>query len=36
VRGAGFDGFIGKPLSRERFPDQVRRVLNGQEVWDAC
>jgi len=35
VREAGFDGFIGKPLSRERFPDQVRRILEGQEVWDA-
>jgi two-component system cell cycle response regulator DivK len=35
VRQAGFDGFIGKPLHRERFPDQVRRILNGQEVWDA-
>jgi two-component system cell cycle response regulator DivK len=35
VRQAGFNGFIGKPLSRDRFPDQVRRILDGQEVWDS-
>jgi two-component system, cell cycle response regulator DivK len=35
VRQAGFNGFIGKPLNRDRFPDQVRRILSGQEVWDS-
>jgi two-component system, cell cycle response regulator DivK len=35
VRQTGFDGFIGKPLRRERFPEQVRRILTGQEVWDT-
>ncbi len=32
---AGFDGFLGKPLNRNRFPDQVRRILNGEGVWET-
>ena len=32
---AGFDGFIGKPLSRSRFPRQLRRILNGEPVWET-
>lgn len=32
---AGFDGFLGKPLNRNRFPDQVRRILNGEGVWEV-
>jgi two-component system cell cycle response regulator DivK len=31
---SGFDGFIGKPLDPDRFPDQIRRVLQGEEVWE--
>lgn len=31
---AGFDGFLGKPLDPDRFPDQIQRVLNGEEVWE--
>jgi two-component system cell cycle response regulator DivK len=34
VRAAGFDGFIGKPIQADRFPDQVRRVLAGEAVWE--
>ncbi len=34
ARAAGFDGFIGKPLDPDRFPNQVRRVLQGEEVWE--
>lgn len=34
ARLAGFDGFLGKPLNPDRFPDQVRSVLNGEEVWE--
>lgn len=34
ARAAGFDGFIGKPLDSDRFPEQVRRLLNGEEVWE--
>ncbi len=32
---AGFDGYIGKPLSRARFPRQVRRILAGESVWET-
>jgi two-component system cell cycle response regulator DivK len=34
AREAGFDGFIGKPLDPDRFPEQVRRALTGEEVWE--
>jgi len=35
AREAGCDGFIGKPLDRGRFPDQIRRILQGESVWEA-
>ena len=31
---AGFSGFIGKPLNPDRFPDQIRRILSGEAVWE--
>ncbi len=34
ARESGFDGFIGKPLDPDRFPDQIRRVLLGEAVWE--
>jgi two-component system cell cycle response regulator DivK len=34
AREAGCDGFIGKPLSPTRFPDQIRRVLRGEGIWE--
>jgi two-component system cell cycle response regulator DivK len=34
ARRAGFDGFIGKPLDPDRFPEQIRRVLRGEPVWE--
>ncbi len=34
-RTAGFDGFIGKPLDPDRFPDQVRQSLAGDQVWEV-
>ncbi len=34
ARAANFDGFIGKPLDPDRFPDQIRRILNGESVWE--
>lgn len=35
AKEAGFDGFIGKPLDPDRFPDQIRKILNGEQVWDV-
>ena len=32
---AGFDGFLGKPLNRNRFPDQVSRILKGEKLWEV-
>jgi two-component system cell cycle response regulator DivK len=34
ARSSGFDGFLGKPLDMDRFPDQIRRILNGEAVWE--
>ncbi|HEY1013052.1 MAG TPA: response regulator [Herpetosiphonaceae bacterium] len=34
ARGAGFDGFIGKPLRHDRFPDQLKKVMEGEPVWE--
>jgi len=33
ARKAGFDGFIGKPIDPDRFPDQIRLILKGEPVW---
>lgn len=33
---SGFDGFLGKPLDAERFPDQLARILRGEPVWDTA
>lgn len=35
AKEAGFDGFIAKPLSVRDFPDQIRAILRGEEVWVA-
>lgn len=34
AREAGFDGFIGKPLNPDKFPEQIRRVLRDEPVWE--
>ena len=34
AREASFDGFIGKPLDPDRFPEQIRKILTGDTVWD--
>ncbi len=34
ARDAGFDGFLSKPLDADLFPEQVRQILGGEEVWD--
>jgi two-component system cell cycle response regulator DivK len=34
AREAKFDGFIGKPLDPDRFPDQIQRILQGKPVWE--
>jgi len=34
AKDSGFDGFLGKPLDPDRFPDQIRRILSGDPVWE--
>jgi two-component system cell cycle response regulator DivK len=34
ARLSGFDGFLGKPLDPDHFPNQIRRILDGQPVWE--
>jgi two-component system cell cycle response regulator DivK len=34
ARSSGFDGFLGKPLDADKFPDQIRRILSGESVWE--
>lgn len=35
AQAAGFSGFLGKPLNRNRFPDQIRRIMEGESVWEV-
>jgi two-component system cell cycle response regulator DivK len=34
AKAAGFDSYLSKPLNVRRFPDQIRRILQGEQVWD--
>jgi two-component system cell cycle response regulator DivK len=34
AQSAGFDGFLAKPIDVDHFPDQIRRILGGEVVWD--
>jgi two-component system cell cycle response regulator DivK len=35
VKNLGFDGFLGKPINPDKFPDQLARILSGQAVWET-
>ena len=34
ARLSGFNGFLGKPLDPDLFPDQIQRILAGEPVWE--
>lgn len=34
ARESGFDGFLAKPLNPDKFPDQIKRILAGEPVWE--
>jgi len=35
LRESGFDGAIGKPINLSSFPLLIRRVLDGESVWQV-
>lgn len=35
ARKMGFHSFLGKPLNLNKFPDQLRRILAGEPVWEV-
>ena len=35
AHNAGFDGFLGKPVQRAEFADNLLRILEGGDVWEA-
>jgi len=35
AKSAGFDGFIGKPIDPDEFPQQIRSILEGQPIWST-
>ena len=35
AKASGFDGFIGKPLDPDEFPNQIKSILLGQSVWSC-
>jgi two-component system cell cycle response regulator DivK len=34
AKQAGFDGFLGKPIDPDKFPDQIKAILRGEQIWD--
>ena len=30
----GFDGYISKPIDKDRFPEQLRQIIEGKKIWD--
>jgi CheY-like chemotaxis protein len=33
LKEAGFDGVLAKPLDYDVFPNVLRRILDGEQVW---
>jgi two-component system, cell cycle response regulator DivK len=34
ARNLGFHSFLGKPLDADKFPGQLKRILDGKPVWE--
>lgn len=34
ARASGFNGFLGKPLDPDRFPEQIKKILSGEPIWE--
>jgi two-component system, cell cycle response regulator DivK len=35
IRESGFDGLLMKPLDIDKFPTQLKRLLNGEKLWET-
>jgi two-component system, sensor histidine kinase and response regulator len=35
MRESGFDGLLAKPLDIDKFPTQLKRLLNGERLWET-
>lgn len=35
TRAKGFTGFIAKPINNRLFPQQLGRILDGEQIWDV-
>ncbi len=35
AKDIGFNGFLSKPLNPDKFPEQIRRVLAGEHIWEV-
>ncbi len=35
AKNVGFNGFLSKPLDPDEFPEQIRRILAGQQIWEV-
>jgi CheY-like chemotaxis protein len=35
AKKAGFHSFLGKPLDKDLFPNQLERILKGVPVWET-
>lgn len=33
LRTKGFDGALSKPIDQRTFPDILKRLLNGEQIW---
>ena len=34
AREAGFNGFLGKPINPNKFPEQIIKSLTGAQIWE--
>lgn len=34
AQAQGLKGFIGKPINRYRFPEQIKSIIEGKEIWE--
>lgn len=35
ARAKGFTGFIAKPINNKLFPQQIARIINGEQIWSS-